>query len=112
MARIEQMGTAARVITPENVSFRYELAGPFVRFIAYLIDLLVMGVLCILFFLMAVAAGMILQTFFNVDVNILNQMGLGVYLIFLFVLTWDTVVCWRHSGTAKPSASVPLDYEL
>ncbi len=43
--RTEQLDSIIRVITPENIAFEYRVAGPFRRLPAYLIDLLVMGVL-------------------------------------------------------------------
>ena len=34
-----QLDTSIEVITPENISFEYRVAGPFRRYLAYLIDL-------------------------------------------------------------------------
>lgn len=38
--RIEVLDNSMRVTTPENISFDYQLAGPFRRLLAYLIDVL------------------------------------------------------------------------
>ena len=38
----EPLDTSVRLVTPERVEFRYPLAGPFRRSIAYLIDLVVL----------------------------------------------------------------------
>ncbi|HUE70691.1 MAG TPA: RDD family protein [Pirellulaceae bacterium] len=44
--RAEQLDSIIRVITPENIAFEYRVAGPFRRLPAYLIDLVVIFVLC------------------------------------------------------------------
>ncbi|MCA9213520.1 MAG: RDD family protein [Planctomycetales bacterium] len=37
--RIQQIDTTIQIVTPENISFQYEVAGPFRRLPAFLIDL-------------------------------------------------------------------------
>ena len=37
--RVEQFDTAIKIVTPENIEFRYRVAGPFRRLPAYFIDL-------------------------------------------------------------------------
>jgi uncharacterized RDD family membrane protein YckC len=44
----EPLDTTVRLVTPERIAFEYPLAGPFRRAFAYLIDLAVLGVLCVL----------------------------------------------------------------
>ena len=43
------LDTSIRVLTPENIAFEYRLAGPFQRLGAYLLDLLVRGLVIFLF---------------------------------------------------------------
>lgn len=59
-AASEVLDTSMRVTTPENISFEYQLAGPFRRILAYLLDVLVsicgfFAVGGLLYFLLAVA---------------------------------------------------------
>lgn len=44
----EPLDTMVRLVTPERITFQYPLAGPFRRAFAYLIDLAVIGLLCLL----------------------------------------------------------------
>ena len=41
LAATEQLDTSIEIVTPENIAFRYAVAGPFRRLPAYLIDLLI-----------------------------------------------------------------------
>ena len=38
---VKQLDTQIEIVTPENIAFRYRVAGPFRRLPAYLIDLAV-----------------------------------------------------------------------
>ena len=49
--------TTARVVTPEKIALDYQLSGPFRRLPAYLIDLIVRGVLLVLAFLLMLLVG-------------------------------------------------------
>ena len=40
---IEQLDARIQVVTPENIAFKYRVAGPFRRLPAYLIDILIRG---------------------------------------------------------------------
>lgn len=42
-----QLDSRVRVVTPENIAFEYRVAGPFARIGAYLLDLLVLGAICL-----------------------------------------------------------------
>ncbi|NLS92205.1 MAG: RDD family protein [Planctomycetaceae bacterium] len=76
-----QLDTSIEIVTPENVSFRYHVAGPFRRLPAFLIDLALQAVLLMIAAMgvqfMSVAFG--LSGFF---------LGMGGFLIFWFVLSW------------------------
>ena len=38
-----QFDTSIEIVTPENIAFRHQVAGPFRRLLAYLVDVLVQG---------------------------------------------------------------------
>jgi uncharacterized RDD family membrane protein YckC len=70
----EPLDTTVRLVTPERITFQYPLAGPFRRAVAYLIDLVVLGLLCLaaLVLSLALALGTI--------------SGMGLFLPAFFVL--------------------------
>lgn len=74
--RVEALDTKVRLITPERIVFDYPLAGPFRRFFAYLLDLLVLFVL--LFVTSIVAMVLTLGT----------VSGMGPMLVAYFALIW------------------------
>lgn len=74
-----QLDTSIEIITPENVSFRYHVAGPFRRLPAYLID-------CVLQIVIWVASSLLLAFVFSMVS--LPSLGFGVSLAFLFFLSW------------------------
>lgn len=43
--RREPLDTSVRLVTPERITFQYPLAGPFRRALAYLLDIVVMGMM-------------------------------------------------------------------
>ena len=73
--------TTADVETPEHVRFSYQLAGPAKRSVAYLIDLIIRGVI---FFGVAVV-GSIAGA---VDGEGIGGMSTGLMLVVLFLLEW------------------------
>ena len=85
MAAAQPLDTTIGVVTPENIAFEYQLAGPFRRLPAYLIDfairwgvIVLIGML-LLFFggLMSVAAA----SFFA-------PLSMALILIAVFVISW------------------------
>jgi uncharacterized RDD family membrane protein YckC len=70
----EPLDTTVRLVTPERITFQYPLAGPFRRAVAYLIDLVVIGLLCLLAALVATV------------VSLGTSSGLGLFLVAFFVL--------------------------
>jgi uncharacterized RDD family membrane protein YckC len=72
----EPLDTAIRLVTPERIRFQYPLAGPFRRAVAYLIDLAVWLILCLVVLL----------------VLILLQLGgsfvMGIFLVVYFLSQW------------------------
>jgi uncharacterized RDD family membrane protein YckC len=77
-SEVRQLDTSAEIVTPENIAFRYRIAGPFRRLPAYLID----AVLRVLL----VVGGMMIASFFSVF-N-MSGMAMGVMLVAMFVLDW------------------------
>ena len=72
----EPLDTSVRLITPERVQFRYPLAGPFRRSIAYLLDL-------------AIIAGLIfLGWMFSTLLTFGSAAGAGPALAMMFALIW------------------------
>jgi len=74
-----QINNAIQIVTPENIAFRYRVAGPFRRAPAYLIDLAIR-------FAVAMAASigaMTLLGFLG-----LPGLGLGLTLVLWFFLEW------------------------
>lgn len=85
MRASEQLDTSIRVVTPENISFTYQVAGPFRRLPAFAIDLAIrMGfwllVVCVLAF-SGIMAGQFLE-------DLIEALGVGVMLLLWFFLEW------------------------
>jgi uncharacterized RDD family membrane protein YckC len=72
----EALDTTVRLVTPERITFQYPLAGPFRRAVAYLIDLMVIGLLCLLALLVSLA------------VSLGTISGFGLFLPAFFVLNF------------------------
>jgi len=78
MATVEavagRLDTVAPFNTPEHVAFRFHLAGPLLRGIAWLIDLIIVVVFLALVGMLLVLLG--------------GGVGLGLWLLFYFLVTW------------------------
>ncbi len=72
------LDTSDRIVTPENIAFEYRLAGPFRRYGAWLVDLLVQGVILLVIRLIA---GLLMG--FELDV-----IGGPLMMLSLFFLIW------------------------
>jgi uncharacterized RDD family membrane protein YckC len=75
----QQLDTAIRIVTPENIAFEYRLAGPFRRLAAYLLDLIIRIAA------LAIAAIAILIAFGTLG---FIQLGVGVIFFLLFLTEW------------------------
>jgi len=73
----EQIDTSIRVVTPENIAFRYQLAGPFRRFPAFVID-----------FMLRVMVSMILWFMLSIAGSVAPGIAMAVLLTAWFVLSW------------------------
>lgn len=80
--RNHQLDTSIEIVTPENVSFRYHVAGPFRRLPAFMIDVVLQAIVITISGRMIVFAMLVL---FGVSGAFL---GVGFYLIFAFVISW------------------------
>jgi len=74
--RIEALDTTVRLITPERIVFDYPLAGPFRRFFAYVLDLLIM------------VATVIVISIAGAILTLGTASGAGPMLAGYFVLIW------------------------
>ncbi len=74
-----QLDTTVEIITPENIAFRYRLAGPFRRLPAFLLDVLIQVVAGMIFLLGATSIFGMLG---------LEGLGMGLTLAFWFLLFW------------------------
>lgn len=81
----KQLDTSVNIVTPENIAFRYRLAGPFRRLPAYLLDLLIRGAVMY-------ALSMVL--------GITGMFGLGFAAIFLLLLA-AFVLEWFYGGVLE-----------
>ena len=75
-----KLDTFIRIVTPENVSFTYQLAGPFTRLIAFAIDMVIM---LLLIGLVGIFLGLTASF-----VDVFSGLAMGLFLIFVFVTTW------------------------
>ena len=88
------LDTTLRVTTPENISFQYQLAGPFRRVLAYFLDILVSVVGYIVFaiaiYLLIVFGIMPLAAALGGTALVEAAMGMltGIVLIGFFIVFW------------------------
>lgn len=82
MAETTALDTTIAVVTPENIAFDYQLAGPFRRLPAYLIDFAVRWiVIAVLVMGIYLVVGLI-------DFNILGPFALAAGFLIYFVVSW------------------------
>jgi len=82
MTTANALDTTIAVVTPENISFEYQLAGPFRRLPAYLIDVATRWAVILLIGLMLMLVGLFTSVF-SIG-SFLVATGLVVY----FVISW------------------------
>ncbi len=85
-AEVKQLDDTIEIVTPENIAFEYRVAGPFRRFLAYVVDfvlrlVIIVGLFIVLMILttMAACSGL---------VSIIAPMGFSAFIIFFFAVTW------------------------
>lgn len=84
-AASDPLDTVATIETPEHVRFRYRLAGPMLRAIAYGLDLLIRAAVGGTILVILAVSGW-------VDPGRLDGASLGVALVLFFVLEWGYFV--------------------
>jgi uncharacterized RDD family membrane protein YckC len=72
-----QIDATIKIVTPENIAFHYRVAGPFRRFPAYLLDLVIRWAIL---FVLFVVCGMLSVA--------IGEMSLAILLVGYFVLSW------------------------
>lgn len=86
MERSKPLDTTIEVVTPENIAFSYQLAGPFRRLPAYLLDLAIrLGLFGLLVFLLAMIGGFLGITLGN---SIFGSLVAGGVLVLYFLQAW------------------------
>ncbi|MGB7326492.1 MAG: RDD family protein [Rubripirellula sp.] len=82
MAASQAIDTTIAVVTPENIAFDYQLAGPFRRLPAYLIDVAVRWLLIAIFVIAIFLTGAL------IDFRLLGPFAIAAALIFYFAISW------------------------
>jgi uncharacterized RDD family membrane protein YckC len=74
-----QLDTTIQIVTPENIAFRYRVAGPFRRLLAYVLDLLIRLTI-------GLVGAMVMMTL--AGILGVPGLGFGLTLAFLFLVVW------------------------
>ncbi len=82
MASTAALDTTIAVVTPENIAFEYQLAGPFRRLPAYLIDFVARWSIIIAVWI----GGMVFLGL--LDLSFLGPFALAGGLVFVFMVSW------------------------
>ena len=82
MAASVALDTTIGVVTPENIAFQYQLAGPFRRLPAYAIDLAVRWVLIIALIVPMYVIGAL------IDFTLLGPFAIAAGFIIYFLISW------------------------
>jgi uncharacterized RDD family membrane protein YckC len=82
------LDTTLEVETQEHIAFRYQLAGPAQRAVAYFIDLLIRGAVLLVFALLLMA--------FSGKESISEGIGMGAYLVLFFLMEWGYFVFFEY----------------
>jgi uncharacterized RDD family membrane protein YckC len=98
---IDPLDTSVAIETPEHIVFRYRVAGPARRLLAYVVDLLLcyvaLAILGVIIIFAVAGAGAISDT---VEASL--KTGIGVLLILLFAVQWIYFVAWEAVSGRTP----------
>ncbi|TWT91296.1 RDD family protein [Stieleria varia] len=84
MAANQPLDTTIGVVTPENIAFEYQLAGPFRRLPAYLVDLVVRwAIIIVAGVLILIVGGM--MSFFS---GFFGTFAMAIGVIMYFLVSW------------------------
>ena len=89
-----ELDNRVRVITPENIEFDYRVAGPFIRGLAYLLDLIILlvGLLIlqtIYFFLLGLFVAWLFSNGMTGTAETFGAMGFAVFMVFAMFVIWS-----------------------
>lgn len=84
LGNTEALDSHFKVVTPENIAFNYQVAGPFRRLIAFLLDLAIRFIIAMIFYIALMVVG-----FTTAIVSAgLEDLLLGLFLLSLFFFNW------------------------
>ncbi|MFO0555782.1 MAG: RDD family protein [Polyangiaceae bacterium] len=86
--------TTTDIETPEHVRFRYHVAGPVRRSLAYLVDLVIRVA-----FMLVLGLGLTL-TSYSLSAEV-GQASLGIILIIAFLIDWFYFVVWEIAWSGR-----------
>jgi uncharacterized RDD family membrane protein YckC len=96
----EPLDTSVAIETPEHIVFRYRVAGPARRMLAYLVDLVACyGALTILGVLLVLA---LVGTAGLDELTESAKVGTGIFLVLLFAAQWVYFVAWEATTGRTP----------
>jgi len=89
-AAARQFGTSAldnrvSVATPENIAVKYAVAGPFTRLLAFLLDMVILGLLIGVVGLVLLITSASLAGFFG-EASL--HIAIGLLMLFVFLVSW------------------------
>lgn len=90
----EPLDTTTEIETPEHVRFRYQVAGPARRALAYLVDLVVRAGLVFVLGVIALLGGL-------TSSDALGRASNGVVLVMLFLLDWAYFVLFETMWSGR-----------
>ena len=100
-SHVEPLDTNVAIETPEHIVFRYRVAGPARRLLAYVVDLVVVYTSFFLFFffvvLAMVGAGEVTST-----METTMKTGIGIILVAVFAVEWVYFAAWEGIAGRTP----------
>jgi uncharacterized RDD family membrane protein YckC len=99
--REEPLDTSVAIETPEHIVFRYRVAGPARRLLAYLVDLVVCYggafLLCLVILFATIGSGAVGDA-----VESAQALSIGIILLILFAAQWLYFVAWEATTGRTP----------
>jgi uncharacterized RDD family membrane protein YckC len=81
----QPLDTTLGIVSPENIAFQFRLAGPAARSVAFLVDLLAVGLMCGLLIMLGEILRVVLDP---VGVGFVGEVSAGLGLLGLFFVWW------------------------
>jgi uncharacterized RDD family membrane protein YckC len=97
----EPLDTNVAIETPEHIVFRYRVAGPARRLLAYIVDLLLVytGLFIFIFVLLLAIVG---ASEISNTVDTASKTGIGVLLLAFFAVEWVYFAAWEGAMGRTP----------